>query len=49
MLQCCILYQISLLEEEGKLTNIAMKMIAKDGEEVDFHEPCVCDEQVFHT
>ena len=30
----------------GVKTNVAVKMTAKDGEEVDFSEQCVCDGQV---
>ena len=38
--------KICMLEEEGQGSNIAVKMIAKDGEEVNFSEPCICDGQV---
>ena len=38
--------RIAMLDEKEKVTNIAIKMIAKDGEEVNFNEPCYCDGQV---
>ena len=37
--------RLSFLEEESN-TKVAIKMIAKDGEEVDLYDPCICDGQV---
>ena len=38
--------KLTMKEEDGVLTNVAVKMTAKDGEEVSFSESCVCDGQV---
>ena len=38
--------KITMLEENDVVTNTAIKMTAKDGEEVDFSEPCLCEGQV---
>ena len=38
--------RIKMTEDEDGPTNVAIRMTAKDGEEVDFSEPCICDGQV---
>lgn len=38
--------KITMLEKDGVVTNTAIKMTAKDGEEVNFSENCVCEGQV---
>ena len=38
--------KLTMFEEEGKPTNVAKQMIAKDGEVVNFVVPCVCEGQV---
>ena len=38
--------KLTMKEEDGVKTNVAVKMTAKDGEEVEFSEPCLCDGQV---
>ena len=38
--------KLTMQEEDGNISNTAIKMTAKDGEEVDFYEPCVCEGQV---
>ena len=38
--------KLKMIEMDGKPTNIAKTMIAKDGESVDFVAPCVCEGQV---
>ena len=38
--------KITMQIEDGLTTNIALKMTAKDGGEVEFFEPCVCEGQV---
>ena len=40
------LAKLQFLEEESPSSKIAIQMIAKDGENVDLSEPCVCEGQV---
>ena len=40
------LARLSFLDDGESITTVALKMIAKDGEEVNLHEPCICDGQV---
>ena len=40
------LAKLSLLDDNEDSNNIAVQMIAKDGEKVDLNEPCICDGQV---
>ena len=38
--------KLTMEEKEGVVSNTAIKMTAKDGEEVEFSEPCLCEGQV---